>query len=388
MQGSIRKRGNSYYIRYYDKNGKQLEKVGGKTKKEAQLKLNEILYRLENGGEINSNMLLNEYLNMWLDDYIKDEKSDNTYDKYKKATEKYINPVLGDIKLKDLKVIHIEKFLKKLKLSKIKSGNNQKKISDTTIQVYYGILRTALNKAVKLQMLNDNPCKFIDTPKRSKFKANTLTVQEFYLIYNTLNSELYEDYIFKLALDIALETGLRRGEMCGLTWKDIDFNNKCIHINQALIRVDNAYTISNLKTDSSYRSLPVSDTLLTKLENHKKRQKINRVKYGQFYLKNIFNKKEYDLIFTWENGKFIIPSNFLQRLKRMLEYCNINKNIRWHDLRHTNATLLLEGGASMKTVQERLGHSLMQTTSDTYAHVTEKMNREATNIISNILNVK
>lgn len=127
MQGSIRKRGNSYYIRYYDKNGKQLEKVGGKTKKEAQLKLNEILYRLENGGEINSNMLLNEYLNMWLDDYIKDEKSDNTYDKYKKATEKYINPVLGDIKLKDLKVIHIEKFLKKLKLSKIKSGNNQKK---------------------------------------------------------------------------------------------------------------------------------------------------------------------------------------------------------------------------------------------------------------------
>ena len=159
------------------------------------------------------------------------------YDKYKKAAEKYINPVLGDIKLKDLKVIHIEKFLKKLKLSKIKSGNNQKKISDTTIQVYYGILRTALNKAVKLQMLNDNPCKFIDTPKRSKFKANTLTVQEFYLIYNTLNSELYEDYIFKLALDIALETGLRRGEMCGLTWKDIDFNNKCIHINQALIRV-------------------------------------------------------------------------------------------------------------------------------------------------------
>ena len=261
-------------------------------------------------------------------------------------------------------------------------------LNPTSTQNYYGIIRAALNKAVKLQLLNDNPCKFIDTPKRGKFKANTLTVQEFYLIYDKLNAELYEDYIFKLALDIALETGLRRGEMCGLTWDDIDFNNKCIHINQALIRVDNTYTISSLKTDSSYRSLPVSDALLVKLENHKKRQKINRVKYGQFYLKNIFNKKEYDLVFTWENGKFIIPSNFLQRLKRMLKHCNINKNIRWHDLRHTNATLLLEGGASMKTVQERLGHSLMQTTSDTYAHVTEKMNREATNIISNILNVK
>ncbi len=378
MQGSIRKKGKSYYIRYYQ-DGKQIERIGGKTKKEAQSKLNEILYKLENGYTISSDMFISDYLDMWLDDYIKDIRSENTYVKYKNICDKYIIPVLGDIKLSALKVIHIEKLIRHFR----KEGLNP-----TSTQNYYGIIRAALNKAVKLQLLNDNPCKFIDTPKRGKFKANTLTVQEFYLIYDKLNAELYEDYIFKLALDIALETGLRRGEMCGLTWDDIDFNNKCIHINQALIRVDNTYTISSLKTDSSYRSLPVSDALLVKLENHKKRQKINRVKYGQFYLKNIFNKKEYDLVFTWENGKFIIPSNFLQRLKRMLKHCNINKNIRWHDLRHTNATLLLEGGASMKTVQERLGHSLMQTTSDTYAHVTEKMNREATNIISNILNVK
>ena len=378
MQGSIRKKGKSYYIRYYQ-DGKQIERIGGKTKKEAQIKLNEILYKLENGFTISSDMFMCDYLDMWLDDYIKDIRSENTYVKYKNICDKYIIPVLGDIKLSALKVIHIEKLIRHFR----KEGLNP-----TSTQNYYGIIRAALNKAVKLQLLNDNPCKFIDTPKRGKFKANTLTVQEFYLIYDKLNAELYEDYIFKLALDIALETGLRRGEMCGLTWDDIDFNNKCIHINQALIRVDNTYTISSLKTDSSYRSLPVSDALLVKLENHKKRQKINRVKYGQFYLKNIFNKKEYDLVFTWENGKFIIPSNFLQRLKRMLKHCNINKNIRWHDLRHTNATLLLEGGASMKTVQERLGHSLMQTTSDTYAHVTEKMNREATNIISNILNVK
>ena len=378
MQGSIRKKGKSYYIRYYQ-DGKQIERIGGKTKKEAQSKLNEILYKLENGYTISSDMFISNYLDMWLDDYIKDIRSENTYVKYKNICDKYIIPVLGDIKLSALKVIHIEKLIRHFR----KEGLNP-----TSTQNYYGIIRAALNKAVKLQLLNDNPCKFIDTPKRGKFKANTLTVQEFYLIYDKLNAELYEDYIFKLALDIALETGLRRGEMCGLTWDDIDFTNKCIHINQALIRVDNTYTISSLKTDSSYRSLPVSDALLVKLENHKKRQKINRVKYGQFYLKNIFNKKEYDLVFTWENGKFIIPSNFLQRLKRMLKHCNINKNIRWHDLRHTNATLLLEGGASMKTVQERLGHSLMQTTSDTYAHVTEKMNREATNIITNILNVK
>lgn len=378
MQGSIRKKGKSYYIRYYQ-DGKQIERIGGKTKKEAQIKLNEILYKLENGFTISSDMFISDYLDMWLDDYIKEERSENTYIKYRKICDKYIIPGIGNIKLSELKVIHIEKLIREFR----RCGLNP-----TSIQNYYGVIRAALNKAIKLQLLNDNPCKFIDTPKRSKFKANVLTVQEFYLIYDKLNAELYEDYIFKLALDIALETGLRRGEMCGLTWDNVDFNNKCIHINQALIRVDNTYTVSKLKTESSYRSLPVSDTLLNKLDLHRKKQKINKIKYGQFYLKNTFNKKDYELVFTWEKGKFIIPSNFLQRLKRMLEYCNINKNIRWHDLRHTNATLLLEGGASMKTVQERLGHSLMQTTSDTYAHVTEKMNREATNIISNILGVK
>lgn len=378
MRGSVRKKGNSYYVRYY-KDGKQIERIGGKTKKEAETKLNEILYKLENGYTISSDMFISDYLEMWLEDYIKDVRSDNTYLKYKNICDKYIITLLGNTKLSELKVIHIEKLIRDFR----KEGLNP-----TSIQNYYGVIRTALNKAVKLQLLNDNPCKFVDTPKRSKFKANILSVEEFYLIYDKLNAEFYEDYIFKLALDISLETGLRRGEMCGLTWKDIDFKNKCIHVRQALIRVNNTYTISSLKTESSYRSLPISDILLDKLEAHQKRQKVNKLKYGEAYFKNIFNNKGYDLVFTWENGRFIIPSNFLQRLKRMLDYCDITKNIRWHDLRHTNATLLLEGGANMKTVQERLGHSLMQTTSDTYAHVTEKMNREATSIITNMLAVK
>ena len=378
MRGSVRKKGNSYYVRYY-KDGKQIERIGGKTKKEAETKLNEILYKLENGYTISSDMFISDYLEMWLEDYIKDVRSDNTYLKYKNICDKYIITLLGNTKLSELKVIHIEKLIRDFR----KEGLNP-----TSIQNYYGVIRAALNKAVKLQLLNDNPCKFVDTPKRSKFKANILSVEEFYLIYDKLNAEFYEDYIFKLALDISLETGLRRGEMCGLTWKDIDFKNKCIHVRQALIRVNNTYTISSLKTESSYRSLPISDILLDKLEAHQKRQKVNKLKYGEAYFKNIFNNKGYDLVFTWENGRFIIPSNFLQRLKRMLDYCDITKNIRWHDLRHTNATLLLEGGANMKTVQERLGHSLMQTTSDTYAHVTEKMNREATSIITNMLAVK
>ena len=113
---------------------------------------------------------------------------------------------------------------------------------------------------------------------------------------------------------------------------------------------------------------------------------MNKLKYGEFYIKNKFEDEYPNLLLVQENGKFIIPSTLLQRIKRLMKYCKIEKNIRWHDLRHTNATLLLEGGISMKVLQERLGHSLMQTTSDIYAHVTDNMNREATQTISNILN--
>ncbi|UYZ35997.1 site-specific integrase [Clostridium beijerinckii] len=384
MRGSIRKRGKIWYYRYRE-NDKLIEKRGG-TKEEAEKKLNEVLYRINNGYISDSDMLLKDYMKMWIDDYIKGEKSENTYNKYLQTIEKYINPMIGNIKLSDIKVMNIEKFIRDLKKIKVNTG---KLISPTSVQGYYGILRSALNKAVKLQLINNNPCRFVDTPKRAKFKANILTIEELKIIYQRINSASYEDYIFRLALDITAETGLRRGELCGLDIdKHIDTKKQTLKVRQALIRVKNNYVLSQkLKTDSSYRTLPISESLCIKIENHKKILKLKKIKYGKLYIKNKFEDIYPNLLLVQENGKFIIPSSLLQRIKRLMKYCNIEKNIRWHDLRHTNATLLLESGVSMKVLQERLGHSLMQTTSDIYAHVTDNLNREATQAISNILNL-
>lgn len=382
MNGSVRKKGKSWYYRYYEyKDGKrkQIERVGGKTKSDALKKLNEEINRLYNGLSRPQEIYLSDYLYDWLEDYIKDEKSDNTYYKYKCSVETKINKSIGNIKLCDLKPIHVEKYIKFLK------GLN---LNKTSIQFNYGVLNTALNKALKLQLIINNPCKYVDTPKREKYKANILTLDEYKLIYNSLDESIYEDYIMKLALDTALELGLRRGEMCGICIESIDFNLNKIIINKALIRIENEYVISGLKTEGSYRELPISEVLAEKYKKHIKIQQKNKLKYGQFYNKNIFNNQEYNLLFTWENGRAIIPSSFLQRIKRLCKLHGIEKNIRWHDLRHTNATLLLEGGIDMKTLQERLGHSLMQTTSDTYSHVTEKMNRKATDVISNLMKIK
>ncbi|NLK22944.1 MAG: tyrosine-type recombinase/integrase [Clostridiales bacterium] len=109
------------------------------------------------------------------------------------------------------------------------------------------------------------------------------------------------------------------------------------------------------------------------------------MRYGSLYIENIFDDKKYNLIFTKECGEYIIPSRFLQRLKRRCNYYNINKNIRWHDLRHTNATLLIKQGVNMKIIQERLGHAQFSTTADIYSHVTQDMNREATQKLMEIL---
>lgn len=374
-KGSVRQRGKKWYYRFYE-NGKLIERCGGVKKEDALKALNEELNRQYKGYSRPEETKLCDYLDMWIENYIKGERAENTYDKYQKAIINRINPCIGNIRLCDLKAIHIDKLLRTLK---------KDKLSGTTIQKYYGVLNTALNRAVKLQMILENPCKYIDTPKREKFKANILTLEEFKLIYNKLDSKIYEDYIFKLALDITIETGLRRGEMCGLTWDNIDFEEKSLTIDKALIRIEDNYNISNPKTDSSYRTLPISDSLIEKLKHHKLIQSKNKLKYGEFYSDVIFNDTSYDLIFRHENGKYIVPSTFLQRLKRVCKNNKIEKNIRWHDLRHTNATYLIESGVNLKVIQDRLGHSLMQTTADTYSHVTKKMNRDATAKLTSLI---
>lgn len=386
MQGSVRKKGNSWYYRYYvfiDGEKKQIERKGGNTKDEALVKLNAEIYKTNTGFFRPKETLFKDYLNMWLEDFIQPSKSANTYYSYQGTIEKYIIPTLGHLPLCDIKVMHIENFLSKLRKAKTLKGTP---LTSTTIQKHYLILNSSLNRAVKLQMLNDNPCKYVDTPKRKKFKSNILTLEEIQTIYSCLDLTKYEDYLFFFGMSLTIETGLRRGEMCGLQWSDIDFENKCLSCNTALIREKNIYCISELKTESSYRQLPLSDDIINLLKNHKKVQMENRLEYGELYTKtNIFDGIDYNLIFTNEDGTYCIPSRFLQRLKRLCVHCNIDKNIRWHDLRHSNATILLKSGISMKVIQERLGHSLMQTTSDIYAHVTKEMNTEATNIISNIL---
>lgn len=380
MQGGVRKRGKKWYY-YFDSeilNGKRkkIERVGGSSKAEAQKALRKALQEYETGYVEPHKLTVSEYLTDWLEVHIKENRKINTYNRYKGILKNNILPNIGSMKLKDFKPIQVDALL---------NMEKQKDLSGTTLQNIYGTLNSALNRAVKLRILNDNPCKYIDRPKREKFTANVLSVEEFYKILDSLDTKKYNDYIFSLALQIVLELGLRRGELAGLEWKNIDFAKNCISIKNNLIYSNGKTYLGTTKTDESERTLYISDDLKNLLKKHKKIQNENRLFYGTHYLKNIYNGKEFDFIITWENGKHVHPNYYTLRFNRLLKKLNFDKRVRFHDLRHTNATLLLSQGVDFKTIQTRLGHSDINITLNIYSHVNLEMQKKATEKLTNLL---
>lgn len=383
MQGSVRKKGTRWYYSFEvgeeDGKRKRIERSGGNTKKEALDALNDAIYKYNNGYVEPKKLTYDEYITDWLDNFIKENRKINTYERYKEIYKNNIKPHFGNILLKDLKAIHIENALQFEKKKKLK---NDKKLSSSTLQAIYGVINSSLNRAVRLQVINDNMCKFVERPKRDKFAANTLTIEEFNLLLNKLNKDSYGDYIFHLTLLTVLELGLRRGELAGLEWDDIDFDNNIIKIKNNLIYTNNNVLLGTPKTEESKRSLYISDNLLERLKKHKIVQSTNKLKFGELYEENKFNDKKMDFIFTWENGKYVHPNYFTLKFSRLIKDLNINKKVRFHDIRHTNATLLLQQGIDFKVIQSRLGHSDISTTLNIYSHVTTDMQKSATEKLS------
>lgn len=380
MQGSVRKKGNKWYYSFevpgVGGKRKRIERSGGNTKKEALEALNEAIYKFANGFVEPKKLTYDEYVTDWLENFIKENRKINTYERYKEIYKNNIKPYIGKYYLKDLNPLFVEKLLQEEK----KRG-----LSNSTLQSIYGVINSSLNRAVRLQIIPDNICKFVERPKREKFKANTLSIEEFNLLLNNLDTSIYGNSIFKLALITTMELGLRRGEIAGLEWDNIDFKNNLITIKNNLIYTNNSVELGTPKTEESKRTIYISDSLIDELKKHKKIQLLNKLEYGSLYVKNIFNDKKFDFIFTWENGKYIHPNYYTLKFSRLIKKMGIEKKIRFHDLRHTNATLLLQQGIDFKVIQTRLGHSDINTTLNIYSHVSTDMQKSATEKLSNLL---
>lgn len=235
----------------------------------------------------------------------------------------------------------------------------------------YQTLRKALNQAITERLIKFNPTDGIELPKNRKQEMQTLSQEEIAKLLNVSEgTQNYNAYI------LALGTGMRRGEILGLKWQDVDLKEKSIKVRRQLTNTEEGVNHDLLlKTEKANRTIFLSDDVVAALKRQKKRQ--NEHKLSQCY-------NDLDLVFCKDNGEPLVPRVFLEHFEKHLKEAGV-KHIRFHDLRHTFATLSLEKGVPLKTVSEVLGHSTIAITGDTYSHVTDKMRMKAADTMSEIL---
>lgn len=376
MKGSIRKRGSTWYYSFdigiIDGKRKRKEKGGFRTKAECEKALRIALNEFEQTGLIftASEITFNEYLNLWYNDYVLINCKYGTADYYKRIINSHLKPYFKEIKLKQLNPAILQKFLN----YKMINGYSKSSVSN-----FYGVLSGALKYAVyPCNFIKENPMTYVNIPKYDEKIKETSDLKIIsYDNFNKILERFPFGSSFYIPLQIAFHTGMRGGEVTALKWENVDLENKIISVNYTLVsKGKGIFELGTPKTKSSYRKIDIGDTLVSILKKHKLYQKENKLKYGSYYTNS-------DFVCTKENGE-LVTTDSLKYLSRVVNY-DLKIPFNFHSLRHTHATMLIENGANIKTVQKRLGHSKLSTTMDTYAHVTDKMKTEAVNILENII---
>lgn len=347
---SIQKKGKQYYI-VITVNGK-IKWLPGKESKNLTIQymdelINNQLSIITNKKD--DDMTIKSFLNNWLSTYGKTNLKNTTYSGYNTYISKYINPEIGQVYLHDLSPLHVQNMYYEL----IENGRikGDSPLSAKTIIQIHRILHKALKNAVQLQLLTYNPTDYVELPKKKKVTFDILKEKEIQPFL-----EAFQDTEYYLPVLLALSLGLRRGEVLALRWKDIDFNEKMLTINKSLTVADRTIKIDTPKNESSERRLLLPYQLINEL-----------IEYVT---------SDDDYICKTKTGKPWNPSTFSWRYSKFVED-NKLKKIRFHDLRHTNATLMYKSDIKLKVIQERLGHSNSATTLDIYTHLFKEDQNDA-----------
>ena len=389
MQGGVRKRGNNWY--YYfdlgmvDGKRKKIERTaeGAQTKAEAESVLRRKILEYENAGTIfkPSEMTLHDFLMFWQVEYVQLRLKPNTQENYRITIKNHILPHIGKYKLKSLTPHVLQQFMN----TKVREG-----LARQTISIIQGILNKSLKQAVyPYKYINENPMQYVELLKDTDRKPtkDDLKIQSKENL-RLMNEKITEDHPFYLPFHIGFHCGVRVGELCGLEWKHINFNEMTVEIEQQLVskRITDEngknhyiWGVGSPKSKSGYRTIPVGNSLMEILKKAKKKQIENRLKYGEFYLQD----PDHDFVCKKENGQHYTPAVIKYQTREMITK-KLGIDFNYHSLRHTHATMLIESGLPIKTVQKRLGHSRSATTEDRYVHLTQKMARDAADIFDSI----
>ncbi|QGU95465.1 tyrosine-type recombinase/integrase [Clostridium bovifaecis] len=375
MKGSVRKKGNYWYycfdVGVVDGKRKRIERKGGSTKKEAEKALRKALAEFDNCGSVidESSISVADYFDYWYKEYVTINCKYNTQLNYARVISHHIKPTLGIYKLKSLTPAVLQEFLNK----KYRNG-----FAKNTLGNFYGVLSGALKKAVyPYQLIKENPMTYVTMPKYNNSVTDKNDLKIINLDdFNKIITRFPKGSNFYIPLQIAFNTGMRAAEVCGLTWDCVDLEKRTITVEKIIIYKDKEWVFGTPKTKSSNRTILIGDTLLKILKYHKKNQMENRLKYGKYYTDS-------DFVCTKENGE-LLSTDSLKYLSRVVNY-ELRINFNFHSLRHTHATMLLEAGANIKDIQQRLGHSKLATTMDTYSHVTNKLKMDSVDKFESVI---
>lgn len=354
MQRKITKRKDGRYTAFVElpkrpDGSRNRVPVYGKTESEVEEKLIEIEYEKKNSIYVKgSSATLESYLNEWIKIYV-ERKAETTAELYKMYIEKHINPEIGGLVLKKVLPFDIQKYVNK----------KLKDLSPNTVNKLFVLLNRAFSDAVKNQLLKSNPCDGVDRVYKKKYKPRVCTESDILKLLDLARGTFDE-----ICIVLAAFIGLRRGEVFGLRWEDIDFKNKKISIKKTKVRW-NKYIEKEPKNESSCRTIKVPEFVIVLLENYR-------------------NGKKVLTQYACDEYK---PQSYSKHFKKLLED-NKLPAIRFHDLRHYNATMMLRYGVADKVAAGRLGHAQVSTTREIYQHVLEDMDTNAANIIDEVYKKK
>ena len=367
-EGSIRKRKDGRWEGRYTAGrdpvtGKAIYKnVLGKTQAEAKEKLKSAIEKNGSLVTITKQYTVGQWLDTWMENYAKLQVRASSYKTYQGFIENHIKPALGDVPLEKLTAMNLQRLYKYLlesgRVECTEARNKPKGLSVKTVRNINQMISSALNCAVEQRLIPANPTKGCVLPKLERKEMKILPPESL----GTFFEEAQRSGVFELYY-IDLATGLRRGELLGLKWNDIDLDKGIIHVRRQVLRQNGKVVEAPPKTKNSYRNIAIGADAIK-------------------VLKGVEQKDEY--VFPSPYGGPMSPDSVLHMLQRVLKRAGLER-ILFHVLRHTFSVLALQNGVDVKTLSAMLGHYSAGFTLDTYAHVTTSMQKQAANAVGNFL---
>lgn len=365
----------SIQIGYDPETGKPKRKYFyGTTRKEVQLKLSEIAPKVQAGTYREpSRLTCAAWFSTWLNDYMKMSLRPTTWESYRYQVDGHIIPALGHLRLPQLQTAHIQRLYNE-RLAGGRLDGKPGGLSPKSVKYIHTVIHSALEQARREGLIMINPAAAVRLPKQERPEIKYLGVAEAAIFLATAKESKHFAAFF-----LALNTGMRRGEILGLRWQDLDLEAGQLAVNQGLVRVSGkGLVLQEPKTALSKRVINLAPAVVQVLKDRKKQQAEYRLMAGGAY-----DEKNLDLVFCNELGEPICPRAFTRVFERLIKKAGLD--VTFHGLRHTFATMALEQGVDVKTIQETLGHHSAAFTMDVYSSVTAKMKKEAADRVGDLL---